>query len=150
MADLKKAKKCPPIIIFGPPGCGKTTMLHLFMRFFEAEHVEDGVDFDTTPPFKVTGNPMQDMANLQAHKDMSAKLADQLAELQPDTLYITSANFSDGSRMAAAAVYGIMVINFWTAVEDLGEADGRPAMELYAHRYAKLVADQQLSALKKQ
>lgn len=109
--DVKVFKPPYPVIIFGPAGCGKTTMIDLFMRFFGVEHVVDGWSpKDGSCPFE---------------------------QIEGNTLYLTN----DMAMGGATALHGIAhhhvaVCSFHDALEHMAKARGR-TYEQYAADYAK-------------
>lgn len=100
-----------PVIIHGPAGCGKTTMIDLFQKFFECANVIDGWSpKDGSCPFE---------------------------QVKEDTLYITN----DETMGGATALHGIMhhhvaVASFYDVLAHMSKAKGQ-TYAAYAEAYSK-------------
>ncbi len=107
----------PPVLIFGPPGSGKTLLIDLMVRFYGSTHVEDGY---TLPPHGPGGELGGENCRWM--------------HLKPGTLYITNENFSKEESIHAAMGHGVCVSSIYETMEDMGRAKGRTAEQYYTQR----------------
>lgn len=109
--EEKKAEPpFPPVVVFGPQGCGKTTLADLMMKFFGTTKLVDDWKFE--PKLNDAGSC-----------DFSA--------LQKGTLYLSNAKFDQLAIKHAAVGHEVVVIDFYTVLRDLGGARGRNATTYY-------------------